>query len=94
MLSIAELFSIIGVVVIGIGLVITLVQNGRSHSNSMGKLEGTLSTEIKNIHKRLDDDDNGLGAIKGAVDKQALLCAKISTGLTGRVEGLEKKRRK
>ena len=93
-MSVAEVFSIIGVVVIGVGLVITLVRNGRSHSNSMGKLEGALSTEIKNIHKRLDDDKTGLGAIKGAVDGQALLCKGISTDLTGRVGTLEKKRRK
>ena len=94
MLSVAELVSLIGLAIVGVGLVITWIRNGRAENTAMGKLEGTLSTEIKNIHKRLDDDDYGLGAIKGAVDAQALNCAKVSTWLDGRVNALEKKRRK
>lgn len=94
MLSVAEVFSIIGVVIIGVGLILTLIRNSRSQSRSMGKLEGTLVTSIGNINNRLDDPNNGLGAIKKAVDKQAIHCAKVSTGLTTKVEALEKKRRK
>lgn len=94
MLSIAELVSLIGIVMLGVGLAVTWIRNGRSQGTAMGKLEGTLSTEIKNIHKRLDDPDTGLGSIKKAVDGQALHCAKVSTGLANKVEALEKKRRK
>jgi len=93
-MSVAEVFSIIGVVIIGLGLILTLVRNGRSQSRSMGKLEGTLVTSIGNINNRLDDPNNGLSAIKGAVDEQAVHCARVSTGLATKVEALEKKRRK
>ena len=94
MLSVAELVSLIGLVMLAVGLAVTWIRNGRSQGTAMGKMEGSLVTEIKNIKERLDDPVNGLGSIKGAVDNQAVHCARISTGLDLRVSVMERKKRK
>jgi len=72
-------------VAVALGLIVTWVRNGRNQAAKWGSLE----MEIKNIKDKLDDKNNGLGAIKSSVDEQKLHCAKISTELKTRVHALE-----
>ena len=81
-----EMASIIGVIIIGLGLIGTWVRNGRSQ----GKQLGSLDTRMENLDKKLDDPNTGLGAIKNSVDNQAINCARITSSYSERIKTLEK----
>jgi len=80
-----ELFSVIGVVVIGIGLIVTWVRNGRSQS----KRDGVLEQRIKGVEDKLADDNTGLGAIKKSIDDQRVHCAGVTSSFKERIKNLE-----
>jgi len=80
-----EIFSIAGVIVLALGLVATWVRNGRSQS----KRDGIIEERINGINKRLDDENTGLGAIKKAVEKQEVHCAKMTSSFAERIKSLE-----
>lgn len=84
-MSFGEIFSVVGVIIVGVGLIITWVRNGRSQS----KRDGVLEERIKNINKKLEDEHTGLGAIKESVDKQEVHCAKITSSFAERIKSLE-----
>ena len=84
-MSIAEVFSIIGVVIIGLGLIITLVQNGRGAAAKSASLKTALQKDIQNINDKLDDRMTGLKSIKKSVDDQRLYCTRVSTRLASQV---------
>jgi len=84
-MAVGEIFSVVGVVVIGIGLIVTWVRNGRSQS----KRNGVIEERISGINKRLEDENTGLGAIKKSVDKQEVHCAKITSSFSERIKNLE-----
>lgn len=86
-MSVAEVVSIVGVCVVGVGLVCTWIRNSRGQAGYLG----SLGTKIEGVEKRLDDENTGLGAIKKGVDKQAVHCAKISSGFEERIKDLEGK---
>lgn len=82
-----EIVSVSGVVVVGIGLIITWVRNGRSSSIAYGRLEA----KMEYTQKMLDDPNTGLGAIKKSVDDQKIHCARVSSALQEQVKSLEKR---
>jgi len=86
-MSAAEVFSIIGVCLVGMGLIVTWVHNGRSEARKMGALQ----EKVTNVETELKDENHGLGAIKDEINDFKLHCAKVSTSLKGRVETLETK---
>ena len=81
-----EVFSVTGVIIVALGLVITWVRNGRSQS----KRDGVLEERISNLSKKLDDENTGLGAIKKSIDKQEVHCAGITSSFEARIKGLER----
>ena len=82
-----EVTSIVGVIVVGVGLIATWVRNGRSSARNLGSLE----TGLKNMERKLDDENTGLGAIKKSVDDQRVHCAKITSAYGERIKSLEKR---
>ena len=84
-MAVGEMFSVIGVVVIGIGLIVTWVRNGRKQS----KRDGVLEQRMKGVEDKLDDDNNGLSAIKKSVDDQRVHCAGITSSFKERLKNLE-----
>ena len=71
-------------------LIITMRRNGRGDTVADTKLKTELSMEIKGIKAKLDDPENGLGAISGKVGEMQTHCAEITAGCAQRWEWLEK----
>ena len=88
-MSIVEIISIFGVCLIGIGFIVTWVRNNKSQAKYMTEMETRQNERIKTVFNKLDDPNNGLGAIKKAVDKQQVNCARISSGFQERIKSLE-----
>jgi len=84
-MAIGEIFSVTGVIIVGVALVVTWVRNGKSQS----KRDGILEERIQGINKRLEDENTGLGAIKKSGDKQEVHCAKITGSFGERLKNLE-----
>lgn len=82
-----EAFAVVGVVLLAISLIATWVHNGRSQS----KRDGALEQRIKGIENKLDDDNNGLSAIKKSVDDQRVHCAGMTSSFQERIKDLEGK---
>ncbi len=80
-----EVFPVVGVIVLAIGLALTWIRNGRGQA----KRDGIIEEKITGINKRLDDENTGLGAIKKSVDKHELHCAKITTSFAERIKTIE-----
>jgi len=84
-MTVGDIFAVVGVVVIGIGLIITWVRNG----NSQSKRDGVLEERISNLSMKLEDKNTGLGAIKNAVEDQKVHCAKMTSSFKERIKNLE-----
>ena len=82
----AEITSISGVIVVGMGLVATWIKNGRGHSREMGGLK----EQVDNIDRKLEDVKTSLDGIKESVDGQRLYCARVSSSHEERIKTLEK----
>lgn len=80
-----EIFSVVGVIIVAIGLIATWIRNGRSQS----KRDGVIEERINNLSKKLDDENTGLGAIKKSVEKQEVHCAKVTSSFAERIKSLE-----
>jgi len=80
-----EIFPVVGTIIVGIGLIVTWVRNGRSQS----KRDGVLEEKINGIQSRLNDEHSGLGAIKNAVESQEVQCAKITSSFKEKFKNLE-----
>jgi tRNA C32,U32 (ribose-2'-O)-methylase TrmJ len=75
-----------------IALFINMRRNTKADTNQASKETSQAAeqkNEIKHIIQRLDDPNDGLGAIKRAITKQELHCRQISTELTGRIRESE-----
>ena len=84
-MSVGEIFPVVGVIIVAVGLIITWVRNGKSQS----KRDGVLEERINGINKRLEDENTGLGAIKTAVENQKVHCAKITSSFAEKIKNLE-----
>ena len=82
----AEIASIVGVCLIGLGLIMTWRHNGRSQAEQFGGLK----TDVKNIQSSLDSPDCGLGALSNKIAEFKTHCAKVSTTLSMQVKSHEK----
>jgi len=80
------IFSMAGVVVVALGLAATWIRNGRHQA----KRDGVLEQRMKGVEDKLDDDNNGLSAIKKSVDDQRVHCAGVTSAFNERIKGLEK----
>lgn len=80
-----EIFPVAGVIIVAIGLTITWIRNGRSQA----KRDGVIEEKINGLSKRLEDKDNGLGAIKKSVDDQRVHCAGVTSSFKERLKDLE-----
>ena len=85
-MSIPEIATIVGVVIIGLGLIMTWRRNGRSQAEQFGGLK----TDVKNIQSSLDNPDCGLGALSNKVAEFKTHCARVSTSLSVQVKSHEK----
>lgn len=82
---IGGIFSVVGVIVVGAGLMVTWNRNGKSQS----KRDGVLEERIFNLSKKLEDENTGLGAIKTAVENQRVNCAQITSSFKEKFKNLE-----
>ena len=85
-MSVAEIVAVVMAILVGIGLCVTWVRNGRSESEQLG----SLKTDVKNIQNSLDNPDYGLGALSGKIAEFKTHCAKVSTALSEKVKSHEK----
>lgn len=76
-----------------IGVVYTIVKNGRSRTKQDTELKVELKKDIESIKKVLDDPNDGLGAIRREVSAQREHCAGVTSGFEQRIMGLEGDRR-
>ena len=70
---IGGIFSVVGVIVVGAGLMVTWDRNGKSQS----KRDGVLEERINNLSKKLEDD------------KQEVHCGKITSSFAEKIKNLE-----
>lgn len=60
-------------------LIYTVRTNGKKERVKDTELKTELTGKIENVTKKLDDPNDGLGAIKKAVEEQKVHCAKVSS---------------
>ena len=85
-MSVAEIVAVVMAILVGIGLILTWIRNGRSESEQLGGLK----TDVKNIQNSLDSPECGLGALSNKIAEFKTHCAKVSTSLSERVKSHEK----
>lgn len=76
-------------VVLAGGFLFTIRRNSKGKEIKDTELKTELKGEILSLREKLDDPNDGLKAIKKSVDDQRLHCAKISTALKTKVNGIE-----
>jgi hypothetical protein len=76
-----------------VGVIYTIVKNGRSRTKQETELKVELKKDIESIQKSLDDPNDGLGAIRREVSGMKEHCAGITSGFEQRITGLEGDRR-
>jgi len=72
-------------IAIAAGMAWTWRRNGRNQAEKWG----SFTNEIKNLREKLDDPNQGLGAIKKSVDDQKTHCASVTSGFKERIKNLE-----
>jgi hypothetical protein len=86
----AEIWMVIaswtGTVVLVGTFVLKERRNGRKDVEKETQMKIELTNGLATVNKRLDDKDNGLHAIKGAVDAQKLHCAEVSSKISEQVK--------
>ena len=75
-----------------IGVIYTIMKNGRSRTKQDAELKVELKKDIESIKKALDDPNDGLGAIRREVSAQREHCTGITSAFEQRITGLEKSR--
>lgn len=68
------------------GVLVTWRKNGKRETER----DTTISLNQDGIIRRLDDEDNGLGALNRKVNSMTTHCATVSTGLTERMIAAER----
>ena len=72
-----------------IGVIYSIVKNGRSRTKQDTQLKTELKKDIESIKKVLDDPNDGLGAIRREVSSMKQHCAGVTSGFEQRITGLE-----
>lgn len=72
-----------------VGVIYTIVKNGRSRTKKDTELKVELKKDIESIQKKPDDPDDGLGAIRREISGIKEHCAGITSGFEQRLTGLE-----
>jgi len=75
-----------------IGVVYSIVKNGKSRTKQDTELKTELKLELKAVKDKLDDPNDGLGAIRRELSSQREHCAGVTSGFEQRIKGLEKRR--
>lgn len=89
-MSVAEIISLIGLGVLAIGLIVTIYRNGKSQAGKLGKFTGEISTELKNINGKLDDENYGLSALGGKISDMRENCAGVTSTFTEKFKSVDK----
>ena len=71
------------------GLVYTWRRNNNERNQIDTKLKTELKAEISTITKRLDDPNEGLGAIKREISSMKERCASVTSGCSERFKHVE-----
>ncbi len=71
------------------GLIFTWQRNGKHQLESDTKLKTELTGEIKGIKDKLDDPNEGLGAIKREINGVKEHCAAVTAGCSERFKHVE-----
>ena len=71
------------------GVIYSIIRNGRTQNRKDTELKTMLKSEIANIKDKLDDPNEGLGAIKKEMKSIQLNCASVTSGFKARIDGLE-----
>lgn len=87
--GVAAQWAVVGVALISQAAL--WLKNGHKESRNETEERTQIKDDIKVIKDRLDDPDNGLAAIKRGIDEQKLNCASVSTRLSTRLNGMEKR---
>ena len=72
-----------------VGVIYTIVKNGRSRTKQDTELKVELKKDIESIQKKLDDPNDGLGAIRREISGMKEHCAGVTSGFEQRITGLE-----
>jgi len=81
----------IATIVVASALAYNMRQNGRNRDAKDIQLKSELKSELNNVKNKLDDPENGLGAIKKSLDDWKIYCARTSSTLTQKIKSLEEK---
>ena len=92
-MGIGEIIALVGVCIIAIGLVATWRKNGDAQAArdiAQAEKDATfqqgIKSDIEHIEEELKSDDHGLVALAKGMGDFKTHCAKVSTGLAGKVE--------
>ena len=77
--------ELVGVIIIGAGLAVSLIRNGKSSSKHYGEFIG----EVKNIREDVIELKKGQDAIGKELNEQLVHCANISSEHRQQIKGLE-----
>ncbi len=76
-----------------VGVIYSIVKNGRSRNRKDTELKVELKKDIESLKEKLDDKDDGLGAIRREVSGIKEHCAGVTSEFGQRITSLEKPRR-
>jgi len=86
-----------GVILVGIGLIITWKRNGRDQramstgmAVAQAERDQAVDNKLEGIIARLDDKDTGLSAINKAANGMKNHCIQTSTAIVGRLNTAER----
>lgn len=79
----------VGTGLVAAGLAATWIKNGKSQAKSDTVLKTELKASIKGIQDKLDDPNDGLGAIKREINGMKEHCAAVTSGCAERFKHVE-----
>ena len=87
--------------VVFLGLVFTILKNGRSQKNrderiatEQGSRETLIQEKLKNIDEAIKSPETGLAALKKDMNSINKNCARLTSGFTERIKSLEESKRR
>lgn len=89
-MSIAEIIALAGVGVCAVGIVYSMIKNGRAQATR----DGGIKAELVGVKEKLDHPQDGLSAIRRAQGDMQIHCAKITSSFSERIFSLEENRGK
>lgn len=79
----------IATAVVAGGLVYTIRRNGRNNKESDTRLKTELTMELRSIKERLDNPQEGLGAIKRELSDMKQHCAAVTSTFSEKIAHAE-----